>query len=367
MSALRLFKTFLPLAALLAALGLPATALAEGMTLGAPYATGTALRDAPWRLRLLEAAVVEGPLIRLGEIARPAGPMPEDIWRNLAGRELWPAPEEKSPPLNLTRPRLQQAMLNSLGRDLAALCLYPPSITLQRGGRLLDGADIQTLTVKTLAPLLAALPGESSFSDFRLPIQVFLADKSQYLELEAPAAISPGRISLRYVVREADGGVSRRLTGSVFVDCWATVPCLSKAANKGEVIRPEHVSFVRKNLAHLRETPWDGRGGPWQAQRNIFADQPILESDLGHVPTVKKGDLLRLVFESPSVRLSATVEALTDGVGGETIPVRNVRSKRQVHAFVLDAQTVLVRSGQIYDSRATGALRPEKTLMEEQL
>ncbi|MDR2503789.1 MAG: flagellar basal body P-ring formation chaperone FlgA [Deltaproteobacteria bacterium] len=362
MPVLRLFKICLRLMVLPVILGLPATLLAEGVR-----ATSAAFKDAPWRLRLLEAAVVEGPLIRLGEIARPAGPMPEDIWQALAGRELWPAPEEKTPPLNLTRPRLQQAILNSLGRELAALCLYPPSLTLQRGGRLLDEADVQELTVKTLTTLLTTLPGESSFSDFRLPTQIFLADKSQYLELEAPAAISPGRLSLRYVVREADGGASRRLTGSVFVDCWATVPCLSKAANKGEVIRPEHVSFVRKNLAYLRETPWDGRGGPWQAQRAIFADQAILESDLGYVPTVKKGDLLRLVFESPSVRLSATVEALADGVGGEAIPVRNVRSKRQIYAFVLDAQTVLARSGQTYDGRAPTTPQPEKTLTEKRL
>ncbi|MDR2051431.1 MAG: flagellar basal body P-ring formation chaperone FlgA [Deltaproteobacteria bacterium] len=298
-----------------------------------------------WRIRIFEAAVVNGPTVLLGEIAAPAGAMPEELWKDLSARELWPAPEESGPGLSLTRPRLQQAVLNSLGQDLAALCLYPPSITLQRGGKILDGAAVQKLTVSTLTPLLASLPGEVSFSDFRLPAPVFLAHPAQELELEPPALPAPGRLSLRYNVREVDGSVARRLTGSVFVDCWAVVPCLTIPVNRGEVLSPEHITFVRKNLAYLRDAPWDGRGGPWQALRPISVDQPILLSDLTYVPTIKKGSIVRLVFESSTVRLSATVEALADGVSGETIPVRNLQSKRRIYAVVFDADTVMAFSG----------------------
>jgi flagella basal body P-ring formation protein FlgA len=196
------------------------------------------------------------------------------------------------------------------------------------------------------------LPGEVTFSDFRLPSPVFLAHQAQELELEPPALPAPGRLSLRYSVREVDGGVARRLTGSVFVDCWAVVPCVSIPVNKGEVLSPEHITFVRKNLAYLRDAPWDGRGGPWQALRPISVDQPILLSDLTYVPTIKKGSVVKLVFESNSVRLSATVEALADGVSGETIPVRNLQSKRQVYAMVFDAETVMAISGTMRSRRA---------------
>ncbi|MCL1915851.1 MAG: flagellar basal body P-ring formation chaperone FlgA [Desulfovibrionaceae bacterium] len=310
---------------------------------GLPGVSDQSAAQIPWRVRLKETAIIHGPVLRLGEIAQPAGPLPEKTWQSLAARELWSAPAANSPPLTMTRPRLQQAILETLGQDLAALCLYPPSMTMQRGGRVLEAPELQELAVKTLTPFLSRLPGEGGLSDLRLPPHVFLAGNSQRLELETPSAISPGRLSLRLAVRELDGSVVRRLTGTVFVDCWVTVPCVVQPVNRGDSIYPENITFIRKNLAHLRESPWDGRGGPWQALRPLAAEQPILAGDLGHTPTIKKGAIVKLIFESPGVRLIATAEAMGDGVRGETILVRNINSKRQVYASILNGETVMAR------------------------
>lgn len=304
-------------------------------------------KDAQWRVRILDAAVVQGPSVLLGEIAVPAGPMPNGLWEQLKNHELWLSPEEEGRPVNLTRPKLQQAMVAGMGRSFAVLCLYPPSITLQRGGKLYDGPSVQELTVKTLAPYLSNLPGEASFSDFRLPANIFVSSATQTFELEDPLKVAPGRLSLRFAIREVDGSVVRRITGNVFVDCWAPVACVTAPVNKGEVLGPELITYKSKNLAYLRDEPWDGRGGPWQVIRPIGLDQPILQSDLTYVPTVKKGKVIKLVFESGTVRLVATVEAMADGVSGETIPVKNLQSKRQVYAVVQDENTVLARSNAV--------------------
>lgn len=314
-------------------------------------------KDAAWRVRLFEAAVVEGEYVRLGEIAAPAGPMPAGLWEDLRERKLWLAPEESGRPRNLTRPKLQQAMVAGMGKSFAMLCLYPPAMTLQRGGKLYDAPALHDLVVKTLTPYLAALPGEASLSDFRLPDNVFVASKSQTLDLDEPAKVAPGRLSLSFTVREADGGAARRLSGTVFVDCWAPVACVTGPLNKGEVLRPELITYKRKNLAYLRDAPWDGAGGPWQAVRPIGLDQPILQSDLAYVPTMKRGRVVELLFESGNVRLSAKVEALADGLSGETIPVRNLQSKRQIYAVVRDENTVLARSSAVRVSQA----RPAET------
>lgn len=315
-------------------------------------------RDVEWRVRLLDAAVVEGEHVLLGEIAAPAGPMPVGLWNELKVRRLWLTPEEAGRPQNLTRPKLQQAMVDAMGKSFAVLCLYPPSMTLQRGGKLYDSPSVQELVVKTLTPRLAALPGEASLSDFRLPGNVFVPAKSQSLVLEEPAKAAPGRLSLNFAVREADGSVVRRLSGTVFIDCWAPVACVTSPVNKGEVLGAEVITYKRKNLAYLRDEIWDGTGGPWQAVRPIGLDQPILQSDLTYVPTMKRGRVVSLLFESGSVRLTAKVEALADGVGGETIPVRNLQSRRQVYAVVLDENTVLARSGAVRISQASGSALP---------
>jgi flagella basal body P-ring formation protein FlgA len=304
-------------------------------------------QDIPWRLRILEAAVARDSVVVLGEIAVPVGEMDPALWRKLAETKLWSAPEESGRPMNLTRPRLQQAMVESMGSDFAALCLYPPSIVIQRAGTVLGAAEVQTVVVKALTPYLAALPGEALLSDFRLPGTIFLAHPRQTLALEAPQNFAPGRLSLRLTVRELDGSVVKRLTGTVFVECWAAVPCANAPLNRDEKLDPDKITFMRKNLGLLHgEQVWDGKGGPWKLTRAVLPNQPILLGDLTYLPTVSKGNRITLVYQGQSVRLSAKGEALADGVKGENIPVRNLSSKKQLYAVVWDESTAIIESGQ---------------------
>jgi flagella basal body P-ring formation protein FlgA len=313
-----------------------------GLVLGI-FAAGAALAAEPlgWRLKLKEAAVVAGPDVLLGEIAAPVGEIAPEAWARLAPTRLWPSPPEGRP-MNMTRPRLQQGMAAYAG-ELSALCLYPGSMTLQRGGAVLDEADLRALAVKTLTPLLRQLPGDNSMQDFRLPGFLFLSHARQKVELEGPLVPAPGRMGLRFAVRELDGSVVKRATGSVFVDSWAEVPCAASPLNKDELLGPERVSFARRNLAQLRDAPWDGRGGPWRVMRAIGTGQPIAQSDLRVVPTVRKGAPVTMVYQSGALRLTAPGEALSDGAAGESIAVRNLQSKKQLQAIVRDGLTVVVR------------------------
>ena len=294
-----------------------------------------------WRLRLKEAAVVAGPNVTLGEIADPVGAIDPKDWSRLAATVLWSSPSEGRP-MNMTRPRLQQGMAAYAG-ELSALCIYPGSMTVQRGGAVLGEEALRAIVVKALTPQLGNLPGESSMQDFRLPAFVFLTHAGQKLELEGPLALVPGRISLRLAVKELDGEVVRRLTGSVFVDSWMEVPCAASPLNRDEIMGPERVTFVRKNLAHLKDEPWNGKGGPWRVMRAIGTGQPILQTDLSVVPAVKKGSTVTMLYESGSIRLSMQGEAMSDGAPGESIAVRNLQSKKQTRGIVRDGLTVVVR------------------------
>lgn len=303
------------------------------------------VRNISWRLRIVEAATVQGDMVTLGEIATPVGNIPAETWKRLSAMELWEAPGESGKPMNLTRPRLQQVMLGSMGRDFASLCLYPPSLVIQRGGSVLGAAEVQEVVVKSLTPMLATLPGEAMLSDFRLPGTVFLQRSGQYLALDLPQSVSPGRLSLRLEVREPDGSVARKLTGTVMIECWASVPCAAVQLNRGDVLDPSQITFIRKNLAVNKGEIWDGKGGPWRLTRALMPGDPIGLTDLTWVPTVSKGSRITLIYQSNSVRLAVRAEALADGVKGESIPVRNLASKKQIYATVWDGGTAVIESG----------------------
>lgn len=301
--------------------------------------------EEPWRIRFLEAAIVIGPVVRLGEVAVPVGDMPPAKWRELAVRELWPSPPENGRAVNMTRPRLQEAVVRTMN-DLAPYCLFPGSLALQRGGALIGREAVQETVVKALTPLAGGLDGESSFSDFRLPQYIFLEHAGQRLEVEPPKRLAPGRVTLRLLVRELDGGVAQKLSGSLFLDCLREVPCAAAPLNRDDVLEPGHVTFVRMNMARLRGEPWDGRGGPWRLQRPIGINQVIYQADLGHIPAIKKGNIVTVLYEGKSLRLSVQGEAMTDGVPGQSIPVRNVQSRKQIFGIVRDTSTVVVNTAQ---------------------
>lgn len=292
-----------------------------------------------WRLKIKVAAVAHADMVLLGDIASPLGDMDPNTWNQLRKRPLWPAPPTEGKPLQVSRSRLAQALQQALGKDMAGRCLLPPSLVIQRGGMVFYQEELRSYVVKSLAAQLSAMPGEVELNDFRLPEYIFLAHPQQQVQLE-PGRLAPGRVPLRFAVQEADGTVLRRVSGTVSLTLWITVPTAAQAMNKGDALTAQSVTFMKINASQLRDLPWDGRGGPWQITRALHAGEPILQSDLVSQRTVKRGDLVNLVYSRGNLRISAQAQALAEGEPGATIPVRNLQTKKQVFATVKDGTTV---------------------------
>lgn len=294
--------------------------------------------EAAWRLRILDSAVVNDSVVRLGDIAIPLGNMPLQEWRRLAAMPLWASPDVSGKPLQINKQRLQTALREALG-DLADSCLLPNSLAIQLGGSVLREEDLRELTARQLGPQINLLGGRCDLTDFRLPPYTFLAHSGQQVIIE-PTSIAPGRINLRFALQEMDGAIIRRFNGSVFMDLWMNVPCPIRPINRGEAVTPDLITFVEANLAYQRGAIWDGRGGPWQAIRPLGAMQSILATDLAPLAAIHRGDRVTLVYEKGNIVLSIIVEVLEEGGLGDTILVRNLESRKQIYATVIDQNTV---------------------------
>lgn len=293
--------------------------------------------NADWRLKIYNSAIAHSDVVLLGEIAQPIGNVSN--WEELKVIELWPAPPQEGKPLQINRSNLAQALNERLGRNLAAHCILPTSLVIQKGGVLVREDDLRAYVVKSLTPIVRTMPGEVDFSDFHLPEYIFLAHAGQQIQLEQPRLIA-GRVGLRFAILEADGKVIRRVSGSITLTQWVTVPTAARSLSKGETLAPEAVTFSRINAKRLKEPAWDGRGGPWQMMRSVSAGEPILQSDLATHLMVRRGDIVTLIFRRKNLILQTQAEALADGEPGATIAVRNLQSKKQVYAIVKDSKTV---------------------------
>ncbi len=300
------------------------------------------LEDGDWRLKILPAAITNTGNVLLGDIATPLGKIDAALWEKLKNRELWAAPPEEGKPLQINKTRLSQALREALGAEYSGRCILPTSLVIQKGGVVFREDDLRNYVVNSLAPQLAAMPGEAELTDFRLPEYIFLAHGQQQVQLE-PGKLAPGRVPLRFAIQEADGNVLRRVAGTAKLTLWITAPAAARPLNKGETLSPDAITFMRVNAAQMKDVPWDGQGGPWQVIRSIGTGEPILQSDIASKMMVRRGNILTLIYARGNLRMSIQAEALADGEPGATIPVRNLQTKKQVYATVKDGSTVEIR------------------------
>lgn len=308
----------------------------------ATVATAGARVDADWRIHIRDAAVVAGERVTLGEIADPVGNINPANWNTFAATQLWPAPPHRGQPMTISRSRLRKEMAKYLG-ETADLAVYPSSIAIQQGGAVVRQIELNQLVVSSLTQYTSKLNGEVSVRDMQIPNFIFLRDRFNKLEMDPPTTLEPGQFTIRLREVTANGDLVRRITGGATLDQWVTVPCAAIPLNRLDSITPEAVTFVKKNLAFLRGDIWNGKGGPWRMLRPVGAGGIIYQSDLEQLPLLAKGARVDLVFIGKSMRLTIPVEALADGKPGETIPVRNLQSKKQVYATVQDDSTVIIQ------------------------
>ncbi|WP_027720969.1 flagellar basal body P-ring formation chaperone FlgA [Maridesulfovibrio zosterae] len=299
-------------------------------------------QDTSWRIKIKSAAVVNTPRVTLGDIAEFYGELPAQTKAKLSGVELWNAPSVGRKPVRVNRKKLRVALKHYLG-DLVSNCIIPSSLSMQSGGRVMSEEDLKRAVVKVLTPQAKLGGGDYKFRDFRLPEHLFFKDSMDGLRVKIPRALTPGSNSFRMEVVSIDGQVLRQLSGSVFVDVWKPVPCPVRPLNRKELLTPDLITWKSKNMAHLGDRVWDGKGGPWRIKIPIGTGQPIMNTSIEPAPVISRGDKVTLVFKSKHLKLTVPVESLEDGGVGQNITVRNLQSKRKIVGTVINAQTVQVK------------------------
>lgn len=305
-------------------------------------ASAFAAEGTGWRIVVKEAACTQGPRLLLSEIAEVRGEPPAGVWERLSSRELWRNAERPGRQVNVSRNQLEQLLRHYVPEVAPRIWALPSQLTLQYGGSLVDRFEIEKQAVAFLTPRTAGLGGDAEFRDFRLPENVFLDNPYDHVEMELFGPLKPGRVNLRVRVVTPDGKTVKRLAASVFLDLWKAVPSAARPLNRMRPLEAADVTFLRKNMAYLPDV-WDGRGGPWRISRPVGQGQPITTASLEPLPAVVKGEKVMLVYQGRRVQMAVKAEALNDADVGQMITVRNLQTKKEILATVIDQHTVAVR------------------------
>lgn len=302
----------------------------------------TSAEASEWRINFREVASVSGEVVVLGDMAEPDGGIPADYWARLAKVELFAAPGTDAPALTMTRDELMPLLKARLG-DWASVCAVPWQVRVVRGERMIYASEIKRRVVEFLTPKFAGAGGKVEFREFRLPGHIALKNAGDRLVVEAPAGVDPGKITLRLVVIGTDGRKYRSISASVFADMWMTAPCAARPLNRGDALRPEDITWERKNAAYISGEPYDPGMGIMRVKRPVGVGQVLTSRNLEIMPVVSEGSTVTLVYEGQRFTLAVPARALEDGTTGQSIPVENLQTEVRVTATVRDSQTVVVR------------------------
>lgn len=142
-----------------------------------------------------------------------------------------------------------------------------------------------------------------------------------------------------------NGVVKNKVKLSGWVDVFESVVCARRNLKKGEIVEEGDLYIARKNIARLSAkvvTDITNVAG-LMVKHSIKKDTCIKEWMVEKPLVVKKGDLITILAESGSLRVTVPGRVLAKGHIGDLIRVQNSMSKKVIYAKVVDASTVSVR------------------------
>lgn len=141
-----------------------------------------------------------------------------------------------------------------------------------------------------------------------------------------------------------ENGKKRRLLITGWIDRYEIVVYAKKEIAKGETI---HSKDLYTELTNITKYPSDvfnstelmrGQVAKTRIRKNVLVRQKMLAVS----PVIKKGDMVKMAAKSGSLTVVTTGRAIGDAQVGEQVRVRNLKSKKIVTGFVLDAKMVEV-------------------------
>jgi len=160
-------------------------------------------------------------------------------------------------------------------------------------------------------------------------------------ELVSPSAINDN-ILLRFTFSIDDKDYEKRVI-PFKAEIIKEVIVSSKNIDVNKVISIDDLEVESKNIGLFSNVFIDknellGK----RAKRAILKGTLITADMVEKPPIIKQGDIITIVLESQSLRITAQGRAMENGVNGQKIKVVNTSSMREVLAQVIDEKTVRV-------------------------
>ena len=217
-------------------------------------------------------------------------------------------------------------------------------IRISRRARALGEAELRDLLTATLQSEVVKDRGELELRFSRPWTPVNVPDEPIALKLlDVPAAgVSPNFIA-RF---EITAGTERVGPWQVVLQArlWKEVLVAKSTLKRGAPLAGAEVTIEKRDVISMRE-PLEASAMSdisLDLYEGVPAGQTVLARHVRARAIVQRGQIVDALMRDGTLSISLKVEALGDGATGQTIRVRNPKTKREFYAKIKDEQTVLL-------------------------
>jgi len=217
-------------------------------------------------------------------------------------------------------------------------------VRVTRRSRVFNEAELRELLAATLQAESVKDKGRLDLRLSRPWAAVLMPDES--LTLKVVNLPSSG-VSANFIVRfELAAGTERFGPWQVVAQAkvMKEVPVARSALKRGQTLQESDFTIEPRDVLSLRE-PLESAlvaNPSIELIENIQAGQPLLARSVRMRPVVLRGQMVDGLVRDGSMNISLKVEVLADGLPGQTVRVRNPKTKREFYAKVQDEQTVVI-------------------------
>lgn len=167
------------------------------------------------------------------------------------------------------------------------------------------------------------------------------AGSFDYRIAQRPSDFRPGKKNVSIDILQ-EGMEQGQVKMSGDLRLFGTVANTTKRLNRNDILSRDDIAMRRQDISML-----DGGiiKDPEQAvgqklKISLPAGAILYEQSLAAPPLVKRGERVTIMAKSKAIQITAPGEARNSGALGEMVRVKNLMSRREIHARVLDVGLV---------------------------
>jgi flagella basal body P-ring formation protein FlgA len=295
--------------------------------------------EKPWGLALLGAAEVNGEGVFLDQMVARVPADGEPVPRLL----VVPAPAAGQVAV-YSRADLQ-AWLRAYAPDwVTSQWSGAQRLYVRRRTRALDEVEMREMMTEVLQRESVKERGELELRFSRPWTAVQVPDEPLTLRVVDMPATGPGaNFMVRYELwcgTERVGQWQLAMSAKV----WRDLPVAQAPLKRGQTLDSVAVALERRDILALRDAPgvFDLGDPTLELAHNVAAGQPILARSVRARPVVVRGQVVEAQVRDGTLTIAMKVEALEDGVVGQSVRVRNTRTRRNFVGKVQDEQVIVI-------------------------